>query len=619
MYKIVFESENQNISDTFELENLDDFYQSCSLYENVGRYSLADVLDNVDYGINILEPVPEKNDFIFKYSSNTLWDNFHPNLHEYMNGRLFGDLFPKFEEFGALNTINKIFYENFRLDAVLKLYKDNKLLKVWSEINLKQNNLLLFCFQDKTDFYLEKEKEDTIFEFSSFPMLELNRDEKIVKVNSAFIGSLGYNLEDLSKMGLDGFLKSFNSVHTKIKNFHQGLELLFNKEVSYDNAEVKFIDKYGAEKWFKSHVRLVTDDLIQVSLYDLSDLKELEKNSLNLNEYLADIEEASKTFFSIYDSEGFHWTNEIFNILEINPEDKRSLTKENIIYHYAPQKSIQKIKESLKSLTLDNPVTVEYKIITAKGNTKYLRVFYKLKMLDCEIIRLGFTQDITEEVLAQKSAMKLHDNIELLESYSKIVFAEYCNGNILFTNEIYDILETTPEENSPDDFINFIVPEDREVFANHMNNVSKDNPGFKTIFRLKTAKGDSRYISSNGMGKFNEKSELIKIVGFLQDVTEETLAKKSAMELQKSLSIIQSSSKIVIASFKDKIFSWTDEIYKILEINPEDYPKGVDLIDIFTIPEEKGKVYKQMDDLSPENPRFRNQTTIKTVNNNLKF
>ena len=47
------------------------------------------------------------------------------------------------------------------------------------------------------------------------------------------------------------------------------------------------------------------------------------------------------------------------------------------------------------------------------------------------------------------------------------------------------------------------------------------------------------------------------------DVTDETLARHSAMELQKSLERVQNFSKVVIVNYKNGNFIFTSEIYNI--------------------------------------------------------
>ena len=620
MYKFIFESEDFKVLNITQFDKLKDVLDLTPQYENVERYNLADLYDKVNYSINILKPVPEENDFVFIYTHPVFWNYFKTDLHEYLLGRLFIQSFSKFINFDKLSENLEYFNNERCFKGIFKVYEDEKLVKIWSILNLAENGLIYICMEDQTDLYLEKQKEDTIFKYSAFPIVEINQDGDVIRINKAYEDFIGYNLSELNNIGLDSTVYNINSPNPKINHYIDGFKLVLNKEIKYDDSEIELVTKSGEHKLVNAHLRLVSDGLIQVTLHDITELKESQKNAIDLNEYLSDIEEASHTCFSIKDDEGFHWTNEISNILELDPNIKVNLTEKNYIYNYASKESIKKINNALSDLTLNNPINVEYKIITAKGNVKYLRTFLKLKKYDDNnIIRLGFTQDITEETIAKNSAFNLQENIEYLQGFSKIIIAEYEDGEYTFTDEVYNILETTPEEYTYNDLVNFMFPKDKEIFLNKMNNLSYENPSFKFTFRDMSAKGNVVIFTTHAIGKFDENGELIKILGFIQDVTEEKLALEKAERLQKDLSIIQSSSKIVLGHSKNGKYTFTSEIYNILEINPDDYPEGIDLINYFTIFEDKDVINDKMVCLTPENPRFHNIAKVKTPNDNIKI
>lgn len=196
-------------------------------------------------------------------------------------------------------------------------------------------------YEDQTDLYLEKQKEDTIFKYSAFPIVEINQDGDVIRINKAFEDFIGYNLSELNNIGLDSTVYNINSPNPKINHYIDGFKLVLNKEIKYDDSEIELVTKSGEHKLVNAHLRLVSDGLIQVTLHDITELKESQKNAIDLNEYLSDIEEASHTCFSIKDDEGFHWTNEISNILELDPNIKVNLTEKNYIYNYASKESIK--------------------------------------------------------------------------------------------------------------------------------------------------------------------------------------------------------------------------------------------------------------------------------------
>ena len=50
----------------------------------------------------------------------------------------------------------------------------------------------------------------------------------------------------------------------------------------------------------------------------------------------------------------------------------------------------------------------------------------------------------------------------------------------------------------------------------------------------------------------------------------------------------------------------------------KDYPNDIDLIGLFTVPEDQGKIFNAHNHLTPENPNGHNLSTIITPNGNMK-
>lgn len=619
MYTLVFESETHKPYKIKNMETLDEIFTKTPNKIEVKRYDLADIYDQVDYGINILKPVNNKEDFIFIYTHPVYWDYYKKDLHNYLIGRSVKEVFSNFKITNQMHKFLLKAYKKKSFKSLIKLYEDNKLIKVWSILNLTKDELIYVCIKDETDFYIEKEKEETVFNSSAFPILEVNREKKIVRVNKAYREYLGYTLKEINELGTGSTLVSYKSQHNNINNFLDSLDLIFNKTIKHDDAEVELINKNGEHKWLNGHLRLISNDIVQITLRDLTELKQTQNSAVNLNEYLSDMEEVSKTCLTIKDNEGYHWTSEIYTILELDKTTNINTTKENLLSKYTTKENQQKNREKLKKLSLTNPITIEYDIKTLKGNYKHLKSFIKLKKQDKQTIQLSFTQDTTEEYLAKKSAFTLKENIEYLEGFSKIVIAEFNKNNTYYTSEIYNILEANPEEYTPEELDQLVNPEDLEIFNENLKNINKKNPTFKQIYKCKTPKGNLRVLSANAIGKFQDNGELIKTVCFIQDITEQAQAQQEAYNLEKSLKHISEFSKIVIATYENGKYTWTDEIYNILKINPKNYNKNQGILKQFENPKENKKFFEKIFNLTPENNTYSTIRNIKDNEGNKKY
>jgi PAS domain S-box-containing protein len=570
-----------------ELENLEDLIVSCEKYENVKGLPLAEIYDNINYGITIFKPIPEENDFLFIYSNPIFWDYFKPNFHKEIIGKLFKHVFPKFyKDFNQKFNFNDL-DDNLRKDAVIKLYEDDVLLKIWYQKNIMQEGLIYSCLEDKTDFYKEKTEKDTIFEYSLNPIFNLNSQGEVTAINKSFTEFFGYTIEELNSKGLDKFVSTFNSENSNIKSFTGIVKFIFDNKVSFLDSKVGLTSKNGDYKWINAHLTWVNPDLVQVSIEDLSELRKSKKINNDLSKYLTALERASKTSFNIRDNEGFHWTNEIFDILEVDYKDRIYDTKNNYIYNYATDEGISKIEEALTRITMTNPVSVDYEVKTAKGKTKFLRAFLKLQEHEDQILRLGFTQDVTEETLSSMEALDLKESIDGIQEVSKIVVGTLQEGEYNFTSEIYNILGVSPDEYSNTDLLSFVLPEDQVMINDAVSNVSPDNPTFQYVFRFKTPNGEIKHMNTFNKATFDENGDLLKVIGFQQDITDKVMAKDEALRLTENFNIIQESSKIFLAEYENEEYSYTDEIYNILKINSENYPSNVNLLETFVLPEDK--------------------------------
>ena len=130
MYTLTLESKNPEIFFKLELNNLEDIYKECNQTENIEKYNMREILDKIEFGINILEPGKTDEDFIFKYANSIFWDYFKPGMHEYLIGRQFSDVMPELNNLNMNKVSFKTIYlGNQVMDYNLKIYNDKDIIK----------------------------------------------------------------------------------------------------------------------------------------------------------------------------------------------------------------------------------------------------------------------------------------------------------------------------------------------------------------------------------------------------------------------------------------------------------------------------------------------------------
>lgn len=581
---------------------------------------ISELLDKFKIGINILEPTANNEDFIFLYSNNTFWNYFKKDLNKYLLGRKFSEVLPKINQPSNEKTsLKSVFSSKTPIDLIIKLYQEDSLIKVWSQNKINYKNDLIITLEDLTEFYKEKEKEEKIFCEASFPKIQINNDFKVLKLNKAYHNIIGYSIKELNQTDYSKLILEYDFKTKGVKSFNDGLNKVFFKKEKSFISEVKIITKNESIKYFNIYCRLIDDDTIQIGFHDLTELKQSKKKELNLNNYFKQMQKMNKIALSLRSGNLVKWSPEIYEILEIPPKEDKGYM-DNFLYEYVLNEDKKIIKKALEDLSTSNVTRCLFKVETGKNNIKYLKVTFENTYENGEKVIIGFVQDITDEILAQKEAIRLQSNFNLIEEYNKIGIAEYYKGKYTFTSKIYETLGIKPEDYPNDVNIigEYIIPQDMDQYWETFNFTKLHNIADATC-RVYGENKELKYLYIKNKAFFNNQGEINKIVGFIVDVTEEVLTKQSAIELENNLEQIQRYSKIVISTLHNGIYHYTMQIYDILEIEPENCPNNIDLIYYFTAEEEKESVMKQLHSLNVENPKIQLIIKIKTKNGKVKY
>ena len=367
-------------------------------------------------------------------------------------------------------------------------------------------------------------------------------------------------------------------------------------------------------------MRLISEDTIQIGFHDSTNYIKEEINDGKLFEYFTDLQKVSNTAISLRIGDYVKISPEIYDILEISDEIEYDFT-DSPIYNYTLPGEDLKIRRVLNSLSDNKTGKCIYNVQSGKGNLKFLKTIFNVRYHNNEKIILGFTQDITDIVQSQKDAIQVKNDFKFTNDAHNIVLVESENNEYNYTSQIYKILNIKPEDypNTVPLIHEFAIPEDKEKFNKLFINLTPKNNVLDKIIRVKDNEGNLKYIYCQNKGVFDDEGNITQYIGLMLDITEETLSQKSAMTLKKNLERIQDVSKIVIISYKNNELSYTDEIYIILEINPEDRSKNIDLVQYFTSKEDRKVLKEKLHKLSPTNNTFESYNEIFTHKNNIKI
>lgn len=157
------------------------------------------------------------------------------------------------------------------------------------------------------------------------------------------------------------------------------------------------------------------------------------------------------------------------------------------------------------------------------------------------------------------------------------------SGKIFWSRETFRIFGVDPQNFEPtlDNFINLVHPDDRELMQHSLDYMLSNKSKYNTRCRIVRPTGEIKLIHSRGQVKLDERGDIIRITGTVQDIAEHThieethqwaeqlnvvaqLTKGLAEEIKNSLAGIRASIEVLA---KEHNFSGEDETIKSNVIN----------------------------------------------------
>ena len=237
------------------------------------------------------------------------------------------------------------------------------------------------------------------------------------------------------------------------------------------------------------------------------------------------------------------WSEETFKIFELDSDTFSP--HHNTFLEYVHPDDRERVDEAFKdSFNTDRFNKVEHKIITARGNLKFIEERWRV-VKDNEgnpVKAYGTCQDITDrkniEIELFKAKVIAEDNQRKLEAAQEIAKLgswelDVITGIFTFTDSFYKMLHTTAEEMGGyqmtiDDYAKrFVYPEDASLVADETKlAIESADPNFTKYVehRIMYADGGIGYISVKIFIVKDEFGNTIKTFGVNQDITEKKIA-----------------------------------------------------------------------------------------------
>lgn len=390
---------------------------------------------------------------------------------------------------------------------------------------------------------------DVIFEFNEDKVcLNVWFNEHVERMVDPRI-CLGKKLEDV--LGDEKALKFNNALDYVIKHKQP--------------ASLKYISDHGTGAWLLAKVTPVFDEAgnymkrMSASVSDISEQKKYEDALKEKELLLLEAQHVAKIGNWLYDSKtrDVQLSDSLLNILGTETVPGGIETFEYYMSLVHPENR-EECRRFLTTIASSTQKQYEHRLVTSAGVLKYIKIIIGDKTLDADgrIQRIfGIIQDITDIKLSEKAIKR--GRAELIEAQTIAKIGNWSwrpsLKKITCSDELLNIFEADPQElvrMSPFKLLLKNVHENDRAIIRQLCKSGTTVSGYTCVFRVITPQKKVKYISVI-VGKIlrNAKGELNKIIGTLQDITEQKQAELDFKRTDSKYKRVLETVKLVAITF----------------------------------------------------------------------
>ncbi len=210
-----------------------------------------------------------------------------------------------------------------------------------------------------------------------------------------------------------------------------------------------------------------------------------------------------------------------------------------------------------------------------------------------KLIKIENSEKIKEEL--KKGLDQLKENLFYGQQLAHIGSwtHDIRNDEIFMSDEIYQIFGCSSQDfdGSLSSLYSFVHPDDLHMVRLAIESALEGGE-YEMDYRIITKSGTTRYVHEKTKTLYDESRTPVKVIGILQDITEQKISENNLKSLEEDLNLAQRVAGV--GSWKydvisDEIF-WSDEVYRIYGVAPESFERSFNSLLKLIHPEDREKM-----------------------------
>ena len=323
-----------------------------------------------------------------------------------------------------------------------------------------------------------------------------------------------------------------------------------------------------------------------------------------------------------------HWCSEVKSIHEVsedfNPDINEGISFYKEGYHrFTAQKAFNKAVEEGES------IDEELKIVTAKGNERWIRVIGEPEFIDGTCVRVfGSFQDISDKKSRIFELEQERKRLQEAQEIGDIGDWDYDleTGDIFWSDQIYNIYGRNPDAAPPSykELLEYYTDNGTQLHE-EIGRVTQHGGKYELDLEIKTGNGTKKYVYHEGYAEKDEKGNIIKVHGIVQNITQRKQKELEIIRRENQLRSVTNNVDAVVFRYllhpdgSDQMMFVSDNIERLYETTAEKAMSSSQSAWDLVLEEDTDLLNKSIQQSADTLEKWSHRFRIKTPSNKVKW